>query len=612
MSWPTPPWSAGPPGPPGPPGGLVLGTTVVESDTWDGNIPIPGDYQVTLTQSQHLFPWTNADVEDEPFGRAQALVLPVGFGAHVNVEPEPFVAPNLWYLRIYKLDPTGVVTGSVDVPTAMSGFSAISTMTGEYTARIMCSAMTNAASRTNEVVDVDFSGATPVVTGHTANAPNGPGLASYSAGIGANYFPDDDITVYTYYGMGVMKGTAFLSETAPYPIGSGKYQIFGFEPTLAEPMRFPYVVFMSFDNAALTADIVVGEAIVDPIGTISYNSRHFCTVPQTNGDIYWIRPISLRDSTLTVLERLMDGEGFFELGWQVNTYELTTGTFVQTLAEVREPVDKPQYLAMNPDVQFLQGEDLLVFADKGPDWGTNADWGDGTLHPGFEREVLYYRKGASDLSSVLAPRPTGDGHGEMDSLTSRSTGGTTGPGAWAMVSAMTDLYDQTGHYYAADFWTGGATSVGGVEYRSIHFRDWAARPYVDDGSPYPAILPGTVNPMEPGWYQIRWQLHMGFVGIAPSQVRFDQYGYHERELLPISHGVGLVADRVVVTTLGTVSSLLATYSTTIFYTPGADTVGSGIGTGIDPYVFFPFGELEYARLVGEVTGFSAYNPVVPV
>ena len=418
--------------------------------------------RISLEKSRHLVPWhSTAETIDLPFGEAQGIPLADGtYVATVNMEPD--VALN-WYLRVFKLDASLAITGYVDVPTNMDSFSATSVLIEDYKIRVLCSRMSVITSRTHEVVDLDVSGGTPVVLAHSTNAPGGVGSSSYSAGISANYIPGDDLACYGYYQFGVFKGSVWMGESGPYPPAS-YYTHWGYDPTAANPRRFVYVVHKGGTPGDPTKmDIEVGETSVTPAGIASHTLLYTVSVP----DGYWIRPIHLVGDQITVLERL---EGTtVELGWQVAVYNLTTGVRVTVLSLVAETTGFEQYLAMNPSVHFDGLGNLMVFADMGPDWGTSADWGAGTLHPGFERQVLYYSAGGQHLAMVKAPRPTTDGHGEMDSLASRSTAGWFNPttGAWAMASTMTDLYEAgPGSYYATDFWAGflycgGGGGIGG-------------------------------------------------------------------------------------------------------------------------------------------------------
>lgn len=411
--------------------------------------------RISLEKSRHLVPWhSTAETIDLPFGEAQGIPLVDGtYVATVNMEPD--TALN-WYLRVYKLDASLAITGYVDVPTSMDSFAATSVLIEDYKIRVLCSRMSAITSRTHEVVDLDVSGSVPAVLAHSTNSPGGVGSASYSAGISANYIPGDDLTCYGYYQFGVLKGNVWMGESGPYPPAS-YYTIWGYDPTPANPRRFPYVAHKGDTPGDPTKmDIEVGETSVTPAGIVSHTLLFSATVPQTNSDAYWIRPLRLNGDRLTVFERVLGVGGGDEVGWQVAVYNLTAGTREAVLGLVLEDATHPQYLAMNPSVHFDGLGNFMCFADMGPDWGTSADWGAGTLHPGFERQVVYYSAGGQHLSKVKVPRPTTDGHGEMDSLSSRSTSGWFNPttGAWAMASTMTDLYEASGNYYATDFWAG--------------------------------------------------------------------------------------------------------------------------------------------------------------
>jgi hypothetical protein len=357
----------------------------------------------------------------------------------------------------------------------------------------------------------------------------------------------------------------------------------------------------------------------------------------TNGDIYWIRPVKLTDTEITVLERVLGdfNEGQPDVGWAVNTYDVLTGQFIQTLAEVHEPVDTPQYLADNPDVQFDGFGNFMVFADKGPDWGTGADFIP-PPHDGFEHEVLYYHAETATLVSVLAPRSDADGHGQMDSLAARSTGGSFDGRTWAMASTSTDLYDSTGNYYASDLWSGIVGFYGGDAWMDLSFSQWTSKAYLAGTGfvppqPYPEIAPGTVDPVEAGWYQIRWALDLStagwpvtrFIGAPGDPPPPDPFAgmsmrFEHEAMVGRTVTTGIVVDRAYP---GKVThplspdrhNVFATFTTTVFHTPGAGMPGS---FPMNPHVYFPYTpdiDIELARLRGEVTHFRAapYDEIVP-
>lgn len=463
---------------------------------------------VTLTGSVHLFPWTMLHISgvgssgiDGPFGRAQGLVFADGtYGAVVTIEDNQIPFDDPWYVRFYKLDEAMNVLGYTDErydpSTVDYGAAQISTLLdGDFKVRCVGSTMAPISTRTCDIIDVDFSGNTPVILSHDFSS-GGPAMSSYTTGVGSYYFPDDDLMVYTYWALGILVGSSWVTESyAPGGEvgGVGNYTTYHFAPTEAQPRRFLWATLDQYYPSGADGFFKQsgGEAIVSSSGTVTYNEL-FTEVlfPKNHDDTYWIRPIALEGNIITVFERVLDSDGsgdpIFpgnEWSWQVNDYNFVTGT--RTLvSEVLEPALERQYLAENCDVQGDAQGNFMCFADKGPDY--DAPYGPGTGNPGYWHEVLGYEAATRTLTSVRAPRPSADGHGEMDSLTARSTGGAYGFGRWAMAFTGVDLFE-TNDFYASDFWCG---TFGAVA--PLHI--WV--PEFEEDDPWPRI--GNEGRQEPG------------------------------------------------------------------------------------------------------------------
>lgn len=431
--------------------------------------------------SSVVFPWIEANTYPYPFGRSPAIPLPdhtMAVLLMVDHYSEDVDHVQTWKFKFIHCSATGVVLSSIEEPSLIDINGCGMVATGPYTARAFRTDYSGSPWH-YEVVDVDFETSPPTVTAHTPvqayPAGEGPSFASYSHGIGSYYFPADDLTVITEHSIETFVGDTHVH--GYYIPSASSYDAWVWWPSDTDQRRF-LMMGAVWDYGIDMVTMTIYSWSISSAGIATSTLLGTINAPMEDGDLYPITPVDWSGGVFTVLERLNfdSADPVYpnsERGWAVRSYN-AAGVRTE-IARVPEDVVYPSYLADNPDVQ-ADATTVMVFADKGPDWGAFEDWGS-PPHQGFEREVLVYDKPTQRFSGMVCPSPDLV-HGELDSLTARSTAGSFRYGRWAMGFTGTDLYDGTGEFYGSNLFWG---SLGLLRVRDE--ADWRVIGYEGDTDP---------------------------------------------------------------------------------------------------------------------------------